>query len=86
MVRLRDLNERLTSKLARTHAEFTSLKARHSLLLSELAAKDDELQRLRRELAGTVLSVPSQRQVGDTQGVAHLHRRSQQSDQQGRDL
>ncbi|MET7849948.1 hypothetical protein ABZT48_17280 [Streptomyces avermitilis] len=51
MARLRDLNQRLTNKLARTHSELTLLKARHRLLLSVLAAKDDELQRLRRELS-----------------------------------
>ncbi|WP_043916090.1 hypothetical protein [Kitasatospora griseola] len=48
--RLRDLNQRLTGKLARTYSEFTLLKERHQVLLSVLAAKDDELQRVRREL------------------------------------
>ncbi|QMU76861.1 hypothetical protein GXW83_15095 [Streptacidiphilus sp. PB12-B1b] len=81
MARLRDLNERLTSKLARTHAEFTGLKAKHSLVLSELAAKDDELQRLRRQLAEADHLVPGQRRADD-QGVVHLHHRSQQSDQE----
>ncbi|WP_328912377.1 MULTISPECIES: hypothetical protein [unclassified Streptomyces] len=42
------LNQRLTGKLARTNTEFTLLKERHRLLLSVLAAKDDELERLRR--------------------------------------
>ncbi|MFJ4869928.1 hypothetical protein [Streptomyces sp. NPDC088757] len=51
IAQLRDLNQRLTGKLARTHAELTQLKERHRLLLSVLAAKDDELQRLRRELS-----------------------------------
>lgn len=82
MARLRDLNERLTSKLARTHAEFTGLKAKYSLLLSELAAKDDELQRLRRQLTEAERPIPGQRRVDNDQGVVHLHRRSQQSDQQ----
>jgi AcrR family transcriptional regulator len=50
IVRLRDLNQRLTGKLARTHTELTQLKERHQLLLSVLAAKDDELQRLRSDL------------------------------------
>jgi AraC-like DNA-binding protein len=53
ITRLRDLNQRLTSKLARTHTELNLLKERHQLLLSALAAKDDELQRLRRDM-GTV--------------------------------
>ncbi|MGW7008409.1 hypothetical protein ACWGCW_37895 [Streptomyces sp. NPDC054933] len=51
IARLRDLNHRLTGKLARTHTEFTLLKEKHRLLLSVLAAKDDELERLRRELS-----------------------------------
>ncbi|MEU4147111.1 hypothetical protein [Streptomyces parvulus] len=51
IARLRDLNQRLTGKLARTHTELTLLKERHRLLLSVLAAKDDELERLRRELS-----------------------------------
>ncbi|MEU5547163.1 hypothetical protein AB0G85_33105 [Streptomyces sioyaensis] len=54
IARLRDLNQRLTGKLAHTHThthtELTQLKERHRLLLSVLAAKDDELQRLRRQL------------------------------------
>ncbi|MDH6129398.1 hypothetical protein ACIOJE_37680 [Kitasatospora sp. NPDC087861] len=49
IAQLRDLNQRLTGKLARTHTEFNQLKERHRMLLSALAAKDDELQRLRRE-------------------------------------
>ncbi|MFJ9713986.1 hypothetical protein [Streptomyces sp. NPDC101234] len=50
IARLRELNQRLTGKLARTHTELTQLKERHRRLLSVLAAKDGELQRLRREL------------------------------------
>ncbi|MFJ3692325.1 hypothetical protein ACIPWB_31995 [[Kitasatospora] papulosa] len=50
VARLRDLKQRLIGKLARTHTELTQLKERHQLLLSVLAAKDDELQRLRREI------------------------------------
>jgi hypothetical protein len=49
ITRLRDLNHRLTGKLARTHTQCNRLKERHQLLLSVLAAKDDELERLRRE-------------------------------------
>ncbi|MFF7146110.1 hypothetical protein ACFZB5_33790 [Streptomyces nodosus] len=49
IARLREVNQRLTSKLARTHTDFKLLKERHQLLLSALAAKDDELQRLRRD-------------------------------------
>lgn len=49
--RLRDLNQRLTGKLARTNTEFALLKKQHRRLLSVLAAKDDELERLRRELS-----------------------------------
>jgi hypothetical protein len=48
---LLDLNQRLTHKLARTHTEFSQLKERHQLALSALTAKDDEVQRLRRELS-----------------------------------
>jgi AcrR family transcriptional regulator len=51
IARLRDINQRLTGKLARTHAEFNELRERHRLLLAVLAAKDDELQRLRHELS-----------------------------------
>ncbi|KOU33758.1 hypothetical protein [Streptomyces sp. WM6378] len=51
IARLRELNQRLTGKLARTTTEFTLLKEGHRLLLSVLAAKDDELERLRRELS-----------------------------------
>ncbi|GGY12911.1 hypothetical protein GCM10010358_76590 [Streptomyces minutiscleroticus] len=49
--RLRDLNQRLTSKLACTRTELALLKEQHRRLLSVLAAKDDELERLRRELS-----------------------------------
>jgi len=75
MARLPDLNERLTSKLARTNAEFTGLKAKHSLLLSVLAARDDALERLRRELTEADRRAADQRQVDEAQGVVHLHRR-----------
>jgi hypothetical protein len=51
IARLRDLNQRLTGKLAHTHTELTQLKERHRRLLSVLAAKDDEVQRLRRQLS-----------------------------------
>ncbi|MFG2631438.1 hypothetical protein [Streptomyces sp. NPDC048473] len=51
IARLREQNQRLTHKLARTHAEFNQLKERHQLALSVLAAKDDEVQRLRRQLS-----------------------------------
>ncbi|CAL9613732.1 hypothetical protein SUDANB6_05701 [Streptomyces sp. enrichment culture] len=59
ITRLRDLNQRLTGKLARTHTEFNKLKERHRLLLSVLAAKDDELQRLRRELSAFSRTSPA---------------------------
>ncbi|MFB7506234.1 hypothetical protein [Streptomyces broussonetiae] len=66
IARLRELNQRLTSKLARIHTEFNQLKERHRLLLSVLAAKDDELQRLRRELSTAsrtpLAPVPEQRE------------------------
>jgi chromosome segregation ATPase len=51
ITRLREQNQRLTHKLARTHTEFRQLKERHQLALSVLAAKDDEVQRLRRQLS-----------------------------------
>ncbi|MCX5345880.1 hypothetical protein [Streptomyces atratus] len=72
IARLRDLNQRLTSKLTRTHAAFTLLKERHRLLLSVLAAKDDELQRLRRELGTFSALVPNQEQEHDAKGVTPL--------------
>ena len=59
IARLRDLNQRLTGKLARAHTEFNQLKERHRLLLSVLAAKDDELQRLRRELSAFSRTSPA---------------------------
>ncbi|MFF9556405.1 hypothetical protein ACF1DY_11365 [Streptomyces albus] len=71
IARLRDLNQRLTGKLAHTHTELTQLRERHRLLLSVLAAKDDEVQRLRRELS-TVASVPEQGQGDDARGVVPL--------------
>ncbi len=74
VTRLRDLNQRLTGKLARTHTELTQLKERHRLLLSVLAAKDDEVQRLRHELS-TFTSVPDQGQGDDALGVVPLARR-----------
>ncbi|MEW2084200.1 hypothetical protein [Streptomyces sp. NPDC005283] len=78
ITRLRDLNQRLTNKLARTHTELTQLKERHRLLLSNLAAKDDELQRLRRELStcnNTLVSVSEVGQRDDAAGVVPLPRR-----------
>ncbi|MFD7785488.1 hypothetical protein ACFV4Q_20705 [Streptomyces nojiriensis] len=45
IARLRERNQRLTTKLARTHTEFQQLKEHHEPALSVLAAKDDELQR-----------------------------------------
>lgn len=79
ITRLRDLNQRLTNKLARTHNEFSQLKERHQLALSVLAAKDDELQRLRRELSTFSRTSPApvsgQRQGDDAKGVVPLPRR-----------
>ncbi|MFD8342315.1 hypothetical protein ACFV2C_08490 [[Kitasatospora] papulosa] len=79
IARLRDLNQKLTSKLARTHPEFNQLKERHQLALSVLAAKDDELQRLRRQrstCSGTSPAfVSGQRQGDDAKGVVPLPRR-----------
>ncbi|MFI6849045.1 hypothetical protein OG535_21310 [Kitasatospora sp. NBC_00085] len=74
IARLRDLNQRITGKLARTHTELTQLKERHQLLLSVLAAKDDEVQRLRRQL-GTPVAVPDPRQGDGATGVVPLPRR-----------
>ncbi|MGX1675479.1 hypothetical protein [Streptomyces sp. NPDC055400] len=45
IARLWERNQRLTGKLARTRTEFNQLKEQHRLLLSDLAAKDDVLQR-----------------------------------------
>ncbi|RPK32257.1 hypothetical protein EES39_39155 [Streptomyces sp. ADI92-24] len=79
IARLRNLNQRLTSKLTRTHNEFSQLKERHQLALSVLAAKDDELQRLRRELSTFSRTFPapvSKQQQGDAaKGVVPLPRR-----------
>lgn len=79
IARLRDLNQRLTSKLARTHNELSQLKERHQLALSALAAKDDELQRLRRELSTFSRTFPApvseHRQRDDAKGVVPLPRR-----------
>ncbi|WP_329294026.1 hypothetical protein [Streptomyces sp. NBC_01455] len=75
IVRLRDLNQRLTSKLTRTLDEFSQLKERHRLALSVLVAKDDQLRRLRRELSAfAVLSQlpPQNRQGDDAKGVLPL--------------
>lgn len=69
---MRDLNQRLTSKLTRTLDEFSQLKERHRLALSVLVAKDDQLRRLRRELSAfAVLSQlpPQNRQGDDAKGV-----------------
>ncbi|MFI5831442.1 hypothetical protein ACIA6C_30020 [Streptomyces sp. NPDC051578] len=77
ITRLQDLNQRLTGKLARTHTELTQLKERQRLLLSVLAAKDDELQRLRRELSTlsctSLAPVPKQQEDAST-GVLPVHR------------
>ncbi|WP_406088903.1 hypothetical protein [Streptomyces sp. NBC_01013] len=48
---MQDVDERLTTELACTNTEFTLLKERHRQLLSVLTAKDDESERLRRELS-----------------------------------
>lgn len=64
--------------LARTHTELNQLKEGHQLALSALAAKDDELQRLRRQLStfGGMAPppVPGQQQGDDATGVVPLHR------------
>ncbi|MFJ8968609.1 hypothetical protein ACIRJ3_04245 [Streptomyces anulatus] len=79
IARLRDQNQRLTHKLARTHTEFSELRERHQLALSVLAAKEDELQRLRRELSTfsrtSPTPVPELRQGDATFGVVPLPRR-----------
>ncbi|WP_380286547.1 hypothetical protein [Kitasatospora purpeofusca] len=67
---LREVNSRLTAKLARTNTELQQLKAAHQLVLSVLAATDDELQRARRRLAQ---SERDQANSGDR--VIPLHRR-----------
>ncbi|CAM5406452.1 hypothetical protein [Streptomyces aurantiogriseus] len=59
ILRLRAHNQRLTSKLARTHTELAQLKERHQLALSALAAQDDELQRLRRQLTTISPTAPA---------------------------
>ncbi|CAL9673130.1 hypothetical protein SUDANB15_07557 (plasmid) [Streptomyces sp. enrichment culture] len=77
IARLRNLNQRLTSKLARTHAEFNDLKEHHRLLLSVLAAKDDELQRFRRELSTFSRTLPAKvpdQGEGTAQGRSPRHR------------
>jgi AcrR family transcriptional regulator len=77
ITRLRDLNQRLTGKLAHIYTELNQLKERHRLLLSVLAAKDDELQRLRHQLS-TISSTPApvpEPQQGDDAGVISLRRR-----------
>lgn len=78
IARLRDQNQRLTHKLARTHTEFSELKERHQLALSVLAAKEDELQRLRRELSTFSRTSPTavpERQGNAAFGVVPLPRR-----------
>ncbi|MET9454586.1 hypothetical protein ABZY05_05760 [Streptomyces canus] len=80
ITRLRDQNQRLTSKLARTHSEFKLLKERHQLALSALAAMDDEVQRLRRALSTfsrtSSICVPDQQQEGgNATGIVPLPRR-----------
>lgn len=76
IARLRDQNQRLTSKLARIHTEFSQLRERHQLALSALAAKDDELRRLRREFSAfsrtSLTSVSEHRQGDDTEDVVPL--------------
>lgn len=73
IARLRDLNQRLTGKLVRTHTELTQLKERHQLLLSVLAAKDDELHRLRRELSRfSVSPAPVPNEGNDARSVVPL--------------
>ncbi|MFV2117122.1 hypothetical protein ACE14D_01140 [Streptomyces sp. Act-28] len=74
IARLRDLNQRLTSRLARTHTEFKQLKERHHPLLSVLATKDDGLQRLRRELSTFPAPGPDQGQGDNAMGVVPLPR------------
>jgi len=69
IARLHDLNQRLTSKLTRTHTEFSQLAERHRFLLNVLAAKDDELKRLRRELETFSPNIPGAR-LGTAAGVA----------------
>ncbi|MEU9445739.1 hypothetical protein AB0D42_33660 [Streptomyces sp. NPDC048304] len=54
-------------QLARTYTELTQLKERHQLALSAPAAKDDELQRLRRQLSAISPTAPA--------GAAPLPRR-----------
>ncbi|MEW2159485.1 hypothetical protein AB0950_30035 [Streptomyces sp. NPDC007189] len=46
-------------QLARSHAELTQLKERHQQALSAPAAKDDELQRLRRRLSTISPTAPA---------------------------
>lgn len=78
IARLRDLNQRLTGKLARTYSEFNLLKKHHQVLLSVLAAKNDELQRVRRELAVRCElspTVPGDGQRADATTVIPLPRR-----------
>jgi AcrR family transcriptional regulator len=78
IARLRELNQRLTGKLVRTNTEFTLLKERHRLLLSVLAAKDDELERLRRELSTFAThAIPARNHVlgDDATSVVPLTRR-----------
>ncbi|MCH0542026.1 hypothetical protein I3F58_21180 [Streptomyces sp. MUM 203J] len=72
--RLRDLDQRSTGRLARPHIEFNQLKEHHHLLLSVLTAKDDELQRLRRELSTFPAPDPDEVQGDGAHGVASLPR------------
>ncbi|MFI9583954.1 hypothetical protein ACIHCQ_19395 [Streptomyces sp. NPDC052236] len=73
---LRDPNQRLTRKLVQIHTELHELRERQRLLRSALAAKDDELQRLRRELSTfsrtSLAPVPEQRE-GDTTSRVRWH-------------
>ncbi|MGW4380439.1 hypothetical protein [Kitasatospora sp. NPDC004531] len=79
IARLRDPNQRLIGKLARTHGEFNQLKERHQMRLSALAAKDDELQRLRRERSTFSRELPALApglgQGDDARSVISLPRR-----------
>ncbi|MGW7042200.1 hypothetical protein ACWGDT_05685 [Streptomyces avermitilis] len=75
IARLRDLDQRLASKLARMHTEFPLLKERHRLLSSVLAVKDDEVQRLRRELSTFPAPDPDRGQGDNAVGVVSLPRR-----------
>ncbi|MFF9901877.1 hypothetical protein ACF1HU_00460 [Streptomyces olivaceus] len=69
IARLRERNQRLTTKLAQTCTELGELKESHRIALSALAAKGDELQRIRRQLStlgnSSPTPAPGQRQGND---------------------